>query len=208
MRPEIKRRRDKARFEKYGGMNLVKELILKLPVRQSYSRGHVLETAMQIASRKINRKRTKQKYFLAETIVRQAVGNGYLTPQNGRYVLSKKAKKFIERAINDAEKKVLMILDDTELKFGEGDKYTIIVEVDESRKFLEERCNYLDNGITPHSSDGVVFYLTKKHFQSFLVRDYPGRFGKEIRWESLPYRVKKSLAGILFGLGLLRGGKQ
>ena len=92
MKEEVKRRRDKARFEKYGGMELVKELILELPEKASYSRGHVFETAMQIASRKINRK-TKQKRFLAETILRQAVGNGYLNPQGKRYSLTKKAKK-------------------------------------------------------------------------------------------------------------------
>jgi hypothetical protein len=92
MKEEIKRARDRSRFEKYGGMELVKELIMELPEKESYSRGHVFETAMLIAKRKIRRK-TKQKYFLAETIIRQAVGNGYLHPQGKRYLLTKKSRK-------------------------------------------------------------------------------------------------------------------
>ena len=96
MKREVKKYRDRMRFEKYGGMELVKELILELPEKPSYSKGHVLETATLIASRKIKRK-TKQKYFLAETIVKQAVGKGFLRFRNGRYFLTKKAAKLLEK---------------------------------------------------------------------------------------------------------------
>jgi len=92
MREELKKAKDRARFEKYGGMELVKELIMELPEKESYSKGHVFETAMLVVSRKIRRK-TKQKFFLAETILRQAVGNGYLHPQGKRYLLTRKSRK-------------------------------------------------------------------------------------------------------------------
>lgn len=92
MREEIKKRGDRQRFLRYGGMELVEELVLELPEKTSYSRGHVLETAMQIARRKIKRK-GKQRRLLAETIVRYAFGEGYLFFQNNKYFLTKKSKK-------------------------------------------------------------------------------------------------------------------
>ncbi len=103
MREKLKRTRDRARFEKYGGMELVKELIMELPEKESYSKGHIFETAMLIAKRKIRRK-TKQKYFLAETIIRQAVGNGYLHPQGKRYLLTKKSRKLKKKSFKNPNK--------------------------------------------------------------------------------------------------------
>ncbi|MEO2069580.1 MAG: hypothetical protein ABGX27_08765 [Desulfurobacteriaceae bacterium] len=96
MKEEIKRRRDRARFEKYGGMELVREFILKLPEKERYAKGFLVnDVAMQIAKEKIKRK-SKQRYFLAKIVLRQAVGNGYLNFQNGKYTLTRKARKLRE----------------------------------------------------------------------------------------------------------------
>ena len=92
MRDDIKKMRDRARFERYGGIELIKELIANLPERDAYRRGHLLETAMEIAKRKIQR-RSKQKVFLAETIVRYAIGWGYFYPKDNRYFLTKKGRR-------------------------------------------------------------------------------------------------------------------
>jgi len=192
MRPEIKRRRDRARFEKYGGMELVKELMLELPLKGSYSRGHVFETAMLVVSRRIKRK-TKQKRFLAETIVRQAVGNGYLQPQEKKYSLTKRGRKLIAEAVERAREKVLMVLDNPSV--WEGDRYTVIVEVD--REELEE--------IYDHIGNGFVFYLTKRNFLEFAgSKSEKTRFGQEIDWDSLPEQTKKSLAKALFRMNLIK----
>ena len=78
MKKDLKKIRDRNRFHKYGGMELVKELILKLPEKKRYKKGHILDIALLIAKEKIKRRKTKQKFFLAETIVRYAIGNGYL----------------------------------------------------------------------------------------------------------------------------------
>jgi hypothetical protein len=192
VRPEIKKWRDRARFEKYGGMELVKELMLELPPKKSYSKGHVFETAMLVVSRRIKR-RTKQKRFLAKTIVRQAVGNGYLHPQEKKYSLTKRGRKLIAEAVEKAKEKVLMVLDNPSV--WEGDRYTVIVEVD--REELEETHDHIGNGF--------VFYLTERSFLEFAgCKSEVSRFGQEIDWNSLPEQTKRSLAKVLFRMNLIK----
>ena len=104
MDEKLKKIRDKNRFHKYGGMELVKELILKLPEKKRYKKGHILDIALLIAKEKIKRRKTKQKFFLAETIVRYAIGNGYLyyeERQNSKstkyLLLTRKSRKLREQ---------------------------------------------------------------------------------------------------------------
>jgi len=101
---KLKKIRDKNRFHKYGGMELVKELILKLPDpekekhKNGYKKSFVLSKAIKIARQKMGPHRKKKHHnFLAETILRYAVGNGYLRPVGeNRYILTKKSRKLRE----------------------------------------------------------------------------------------------------------------
>jgi len=105
MREELKKIKDRNRFYKYGGMELVKELILKLPDPEKHKNGYkksfVLSKAVKIARQKMGPHRKKKHHnFLAETILRYAVGNGYLRPvekNKNRYILTKKSRKLREQ---------------------------------------------------------------------------------------------------------------
>ena len=102
MDEKLKKIRDRNRFHKYGGMELVKELILKLPDPEKHKNGYkksfVLSKAVKIAKQKMGPHRKKKHHnFLAETILRYAVGNGYLRPVGeNRYILTKKSRKLRE----------------------------------------------------------------------------------------------------------------
>jgi len=104
---KLKKIRDRNRFHKYGGMELVKELILKLPDpekekhKNGYKKSFVLSKAVKIAKQKMGPHRKKKHHnFLAETILRYAVGNGYLRPvekNKNRYILTRKSRKLREQ---------------------------------------------------------------------------------------------------------------
>ena len=107
MDERLKKIKDRNRFYKYGGMELVKELILRLPdpekekYKNGYEKSFVLSKAIKIARQKMGSHRKKKHHkFLAETILRYAVGNGYLRPvekNKNRYILTRKSRKLREQ---------------------------------------------------------------------------------------------------------------
>jgi len=92
-----KRRRDNARYRKYGCIELVRQLLSKVfsknKVVESKEARLIKDATARGSARKLARSKIsnpKKAEFLAQTVLRHAVGEGYLRPEKNLYLITKK----------------------------------------------------------------------------------------------------------------------
>jgi len=97
-----KKRRDNARYRKYGGIELVRQLLSRVfsknKMADSKEARLVKAATARGAARKLARSKIrnpKKAEFLAQTILRHAVGEGYLRPEKNLYLLTKKGMRLL-----------------------------------------------------------------------------------------------------------------
>ncbi|MEM2674855.1 MAG: hypothetical protein QXW77_04400 [Candidatus Hadarchaeales archaeon] len=87
-----KKRRDRNRYEKYGGVNLIKTMLLRCSSDKKVVDGYRMRKRAKSVAREAMGKGADHRkvLFLAETILRYSVGDGYLRQVEGGYLITRK----------------------------------------------------------------------------------------------------------------------